>query len=48
MTQLSANEKVNARRQGLQAIAAAIAVSGLVWGGWHWVSGRHHVSTDNA
>ena len=48
MTQLSANEKANARRQGLQAIAAAIAVSGLVWGGWHWVSGRHHVSTDNA
>ncbi len=45
---MSANEKANTRRQGLQAIAAAIAVSGLAWGGWHWLLGRHHVSTDNA
>jgi membrane fusion protein (multidrug efflux system) len=48
MSQLSANEKANARRRGLQAIAATIGVAALVWGGWHWVSGRHHVSTDNA
>lgn len=36
------------RRQGLTLIAAAVAVSALAWGGWHWFHGRHHQNTDNA
>ena len=37
-----------ARRRGLTLIAAAVALVGLGWGGWHWLQGRHHQTTDNA
>lgn len=37
-----------ARRRGLTIIAAAVVLSGAAWGGWHWLHGRHHQSTDNA
>ena len=36
------------RRQGLTLIAATVGVAALVWGGWHWLHGRHHENTDNA
>ncbi len=41
------NEKKNARRRGLTLIAVAVLV-GIGWGTWHWLSGRHFESTDNA
>jgi membrane fusion protein (multidrug efflux system) len=37
-----------ARRRGLTAVAAAVALAAIVWGGWHWANGRHVESTDNA
>jgi membrane fusion protein (multidrug efflux system) len=37
-----------ARRRGLTIIAAAVLLAGAAWGGWHWLHGRHHQSTDNA
>lgn len=37
-----------ARRRGLGLIAAALAVAGMAWGGWHWLHGRHVERTDNA
>ena len=36
------------RRRGLTLIAAAVGVTALIWGGWQWLHGRHHESTDNA
>jgi membrane fusion protein (multidrug efflux system) len=48
MSELTATEKTTARRRGLTLIAAAVALSGVAWGGWHWVNGRHVQSTDNA
>jgi len=36
------------RRKGLSLIAVAVGVTALAWGGWHWLHGRHHQSTDNA
>ena len=38
----------NRRRQGLTLIAIAVGVATIAWGGWQWVYGRHHQSTDNA
>lgn len=37
-----------ARRRGLTIIVAAVLLAGAAWGGWHWLHGRHHQSTDNA
>jgi membrane fusion protein, multidrug efflux system len=37
-----------ARRRGLTLIAAAVVLAGAAWGGWHWLHGRHHATTDNA
>lgn len=37
-----------ARRQGLTLIAAAVLLGAVGWGGWHWMTGRHHQTTDNA
>jgi membrane fusion protein, multidrug efflux system len=37
-----------ARRRGLTLIAAAVALAAVGWGGWHWLQGRHHQTTDNA
>ena len=48
MTALTASESTTARRRGLTLIALALGVSGLAWGGWHWLQGRHQQSTDNA
>ncbi len=45
---LTTTDANNARRRGLTAIAAAVLLSGLAWGGWHWMTGRHHQITDNA
>lgn len=45
---MTATEANNARRRGLTTVAAAVLLGGLVWGGWHWLAGRHHESTDNA
>jgi len=38
----------NGRRRGLTVIAIAVALAAAGWGGWHWVHGRHHQTTDNA
>ncbi len=48
MSELSTTEKVTARRRGLTAIAATVALAGLAWGGWHWFNGQHSQNTDNA
>ena len=37
-----------ARRRGLTLIAIAVTVIALLWVGWHWLVGRHHLDTDNA
>lgn len=36
------------RRRALAVLAAVFVGIGLVWGGYHGVIGRHHVSSDNA
>ena len=48
MTAMTASESTTARRRGLTLIAIALGVSGLAWGGWHWLHGRHQENTDNA
>ena len=48
MRELTVSEKATARRRGLTLIAAAVALAGVAWGGWHWFNGRHFQSTDNA
>ena len=40
--------KAQMRRRGLFTIFSIAITSGLVWMGWHWFTGRHHVDTDNA
>lgn len=45
---LTPTDAQNARRRGLTAVAVAVLLGGLAWGGWHWVAGRHQQSTDNA
>jgi membrane fusion protein (multidrug efflux system) len=48
MTAMTPSESTTARRRGLTLIAIALGVSGLAWGGWHWLQGRHQQNTDNA
>ncbi len=48
MTQSTSNELADKRRRGLTFIAFAVGTAALVWGGWHWFAGRHHLDTDNA
>jgi membrane fusion protein, multidrug efflux system len=36
------------RRRGLTVIAIVAALAAAGWGGWHWMTGRHRQSTDNA
>jgi len=48
MSELSPTEKVTARRRGLTAIAATVALAGLAWGGWQGFNGQHSQNTDNA
>ena len=48
MSEMSATELNNARRRGLTLVAVAVLLGGAGWGGWHWLAGRHHQSTDNA
>jgi len=48
MTAITPSESSTARRRGLTLIAIALGVSGLAWGGWHWLHGRHQENTDNA
>ena len=45
---LTSHEASTARRRGLTAVAAAVVLAGIAWGGWHWANGRHVESTDNA
>jgi len=44
---MTASESTTARRRGLTLIAIALGVSGLVWGGWHWLQGRHQQNTES-
>jgi membrane fusion protein (multidrug efflux system) len=48
MTAITTNESATTRRRGLTLIAIALGFSGLAWGGWHWLQGRHQQNTDNA
>ena len=48
MTQSTSHESADKRRRGLTLIAFAVGTAALVWGGWHWFAGRHHLDTDNA
>ena len=48
MTDLTPTEFNAVRRRGLTIIAAVVGVCALGWGGWHWFTGRHNQSTDNA
>ena len=45
---LTSHEASTARRRGLTAVAAAVVLAGIAWGGWHWANGRHVETTDNA
>ncbi|MFT4241575.1 MAG: HlyD family efflux transporter periplasmic adaptor subunit [Acidovorax sp.] len=45
---LTPRETNTARRRGLTAVAAAVVLAGIAWGGWHWANGRHVETTDNA
>jgi membrane fusion protein (multidrug efflux system) len=45
---LTPTENKTARRRGLTLIAVAVVLVGIGWGGWHWVTGRHFETTDNA
>ncbi|HOB96009.1 MAG TPA: HlyD family efflux transporter periplasmic adaptor subunit [Aquabacterium sp.] len=36
------------RRKALTAIFIAVLLAGLGWGAWHWFTGRHVETTDNA
>ena len=36
------------RRKGLTAIAAAVVIGAIAWGGWHWMVARNFQNTDNA
>ena len=48
MSETKPPEKVVARRRGLTMIAAAVVLTGVAWGAWHWFNGRHYENTDNA
>jgi membrane fusion protein (multidrug efflux system) len=48
MTELTSIEITEKRRRGLTLIACAVSAAALVWGGFHWFVGRHHIDTDNA
>lgn len=48
MNQMTELNKAQMRRRGLTTIFLALALAGLVWAGWQWFMGRHHVDTDNA
>ena len=48
MSETKPPEKVVARRRGLTLIAAAVVLTGVAWGAWHWFNGRHYENTDNA
>jgi membrane fusion protein, multidrug efflux system len=48
MTELTSIEIAEKRRRGLIWIACAVGAAALVWSGWHWFVGRHHLDTDNA
>ena len=36
------------RKPAMLAVAGTALLVGLVWGGWHWLTQRHHEATDNA
>ena len=36
------------RRRALGLIGTAVLLTGLGWGAWHWLEGRHRETTDNA
>jgi membrane fusion protein (multidrug efflux system) len=48
MTESTSHELAAKRRRGLTLIGSGVAVAALIWVGWHWVVGRHHLDTDNA
>mgnify|MGYP000868041024 CR=1 FL=1 len=48
MSDMTSTDNSTARRRGLTAIAAAVTVAALGWGGWHWATGRYVQNTDNA
>ena len=48
MTELTSIAITEKRRRGLTLIACAVSAAALVWGGFHWFVGRHHIDTDNA
>jgi len=48
MTSSTSTPSRTARRKGLTIVAATVGVCGLIWGGWHWLTGRHYQNTDNA
>lgn len=36
------------RKPAMLAVAGTALLVGIVWGGWHWFTQRHHEATDNA
>ncbi len=48
MTESSSNELASRRKRGLTLIASGVGLAAVLWGGWHWFTGRHHLDTDNA
>lgn len=48
MTESTSNELASRRKRGLTLIASGVGLAAVLWGGWHWFTGRHHLDTDNA
>ena len=36
------------RKKGLTAVAAAVVVAAIAWGGYHWMVSSNYQTTDNA
>lgn len=48
MSSQADQQRLNSRKYGLTAIVLTAALAGSAWGGWYFLYGHHHVTTDDA